>query len=178
MLLPTTSGTKSILKQVEQNSSLFDGAAVGLFLPDVFINLSRTVSVLQKAKVNWVCNLPTTGQYDNEFKQYLSEVEMGVQKEIEMLSAFKKLGFKTLAIISSEKDALAFAHSKPDALGVIPQAATFSAGFPSLKLRISLESEVHTALENSGFKGAYLAYRSHKESVTEVQSHMVRPILV
>jgi predicted TIM-barrel enzyme len=178
LLLPTIAGTKSVLDQVEKNPSTFIDVAVGLFLQDVSINFSKTISTLQKANVKWVCNLPTTSQYDNEFKLYLSEVGMGVQKEVEMLSAFKKLGFKTMAIASSEKDALAFLHSNPDALAILPPVTTFTAGFPSLKLRKKLEMFLRTVLMKNSFKGVYLVYRKDEESIKETQSHILRPRMV
>jgi len=175
LLLPTISGTKSVLEQAKKHNQLLGDTVIGLFLSNVFVNFSKTVAVLQEMNIEWVCNLPTVGLYDDEFNQNLSEVRIGIQEEAKLLTEFKKLGFKTLAISSSEKNATILSKSNPDAVCVIPQAAAFAAGFPSLKLRKELETSVHKIFIDAGFAGTFLVYRDTIEAKKKTQAHILRP---
>jgi len=178
MLLPTMSSNEAILESVSNNYNICQTSCVGLFLTDHFLNFSSTVATLQKAGVKWVCNMPSIGLHDAEFKQYLSEVGMGIAKEVEMLSDLQQKGFNTLCIIASEQDVLEFVKISPNAICVMPQVSSFVSGFPSLHQRNLKETSILAKLDEARWIGQSFCYRQESESKDETSPHILRPKMI
>jgi len=178
LLLPTMSSNKAVLEDIQNNQSIAQTSAVGLFLTDHFLNFSNTIATLQNAGVKWVCNMPSVGLHDAEFKQYLSEVGMGIKREAEMLAAFQQQGFNILCIIASESDALQFGEMSPNAICVMPQVSNFATGFPSYNQRKQKEASISGKLDEAGWTGPNFCYRQESESNDETPPHVLCPEVI
>jgi len=178
ILLPTTSSNKALLDEVEIGDGALEDSAIGLFLTDYFINFRKTAATLKRAGAKWICNMPSVGMHDSEFKQYLSEVGMGVAKEAKLLSAFQQQGFRSLCVISSKQDVSQFAQFEFDAICVMPQISSFIAGFPSYNRRQEMEAEIFSELKKQGWTGTRLGYRQKHESDDITEPHLLRPTVM
>ncbi len=71
------------------------GAIAAVFAADPFINVRQMTSVLARVGIERVANFPSVTQYGKAFEQSLSEVGLGVQRELAILAQFRKLGLQT-----------------------------------------------------------------------------------
>ena len=70
-------------------------AIAAVFAADPFINVRQMTSVLARVGIERVANFPSVAQYGKAFEQSLSEVGLGVQRELAILAQFRKLGLQT-----------------------------------------------------------------------------------
>ena len=138
MLLPSVDTNLALLSALEAAPERFAGLAVGLFLSDPFLNIELAIRRLRAAGVTWVAALPSACQHEPEFRQYLREVDLDLERELRVLSALFDAGILTIATVSSAADAAA-AGALPTAVLVLPSIGGFVDGFPSLAARRDLE---------------------------------------
>lgn len=176
ILLPTVPGNRVILETLQQPDINLEKTALGIFAADHFLNLDSLLPKLRRAKVSWVCNLPTLAQYEPNFRLYLSEIELTPEQEAEQLARCRDAGFNTLLAISGEIDRTVLENLRPDAIAIVPSVAEFSKGFPTLERLKTIEAEIKQDLTASGFKGTVLSYR--EQSDNPVGPCLCRPTVI
>ncbi|MBA4613381.1 hypothetical protein H1W37_17105 [Stappia taiwanensis] len=137
--------------------------AAGLFMADCFLHVERTAEILRAAGIEWVCNLPTVGQHDRAFQHVLSQVNMGVDRELAVCDAFRTRGFRLLVAVSEAEAAPRWARLDPEAIAHVPGLAAFRTGRPALSQRRAAEAELRAALAAKGWKGLFLPYGNPEE---------------
>ena len=138
MLLPSADTNIALLSVLEAEPERFAGLAVGLFLSDPFLNVDLAIRRLRAAGVGWVAALPSACQHEPDFRQYLREVDLDLERELRVLKAVSDAGISTIATVSSAPDAAAMG-SLPTAMLVLPNIGGFIDGFQSLAARLELE---------------------------------------
>lgn len=177
--LPTTAGNQVLLDALSQpagslrttaakdkaakDKAVRDKAA-GLFMADCFLHVERTAQILRAAGIEWVCNLPTVGQHDRAFQNVLSQVDMGVDRELAVCEAFRTRGFRLLVAVSGADEAAQWASLNPEAIAHVPALAAFRTGRPALSQRRAAEADLRAALAAKEWTGLFLPYRSPAES--------------
>lgn len=81
LLLPKAGGAQELLADLGP----VHPSALGLFLADpnlVRARLSRQIA----RRTDWVCNFPSVGQHEHEFRRYLAEVDLDHAREMRVLS--------------------------------------------------------------------------------------------
>jgi hypothetical protein len=169
LLLPTNSGPRALIDTVVETPNLCRDAALGLFLADPLLNLTREHRRLSDAKVEWVSNLPSTEQQDIEFSQQLSDVGLDYKRERDMLASFRSAGFKIVAVVTDATAAAAMTEVYPEVVIVLPRIADFAAGFPSLHQRGSMTQEIFHVLQDAGWSGILLCLGETSELAHERQ---------
>ena len=76
-----------------------------MFAADPFINVREMTSALARVGIERVANFPSVAQYGKAFEQSLSEVGLGVQRELAILAEFRKFGFKTYLTLAGHPQA-------------------------------------------------------------------------
>lgn len=76
-------------------ASVEDGAIAAVFAADPFINVREMTSALARVGIARVANFPSVAQYGKAFEQSLSEVGLGVERELAILAQFRRLGLRT-----------------------------------------------------------------------------------
>ena len=72
------------------------GAIAAVFAADPFINVREMTSALARVGIERVANFPSVAQYGKAFEQSLSEVGLGVRRELAILAEFRKFGLQDL----------------------------------------------------------------------------------
>ncbi|GGE82119.1 hypothetical protein GCM10007285_07140 [Stappia taiwanensis] len=166
--LPTAAGNKVLLDALTQpaghpRTTAIKDKAAGLFMADCFLHVERTAEILRAAGIEWVCNLPTVGQHDRAFQHVLSQVNMGVDRELAVCDAFRTRGFRLLVAVSEAEAAPRWARLDPEAIAHVPGLAAFRTGRPALSQRRAAEAELRAALAAKGWKGLFLPYGNPEE---------------
>ena len=78
------------------------GAIAAVFAADPFINVRQMTSVLARVGIERVANFPSVAQYGKAFEQSLSEVGLGVHRELAILAQFRKLGLQTYQTLAED----------------------------------------------------------------------------
>jgi len=86
-------------------ASVEDGAIAAVFAADPFINVHEMTSALTRVGVGRVANFPSVAQYGEAFEQSLSEVGLGVQRELAILARFRELGLQTYQTLAEHPQA-------------------------------------------------------------------------
>jgi predicted TIM-barrel enzyme len=82
-----------------------DGAIAAVFAADPFINVREMTSALARIGIGSVANFPSVAQYGKAFELSLSEVGLGVQRELAILAQFRKLGLRTYQTLAEHPQA-------------------------------------------------------------------------
>jgi len=164
LLLPTTDGPKSLIDAVTADPGRCEDAMLGLFLASPFLNLALTGSRLNRVGVDWIANLPSVEQQDQEFSQQLADVGLDRGRELDCLAAFRAQGFKVAAVVADEPGAAAALAVEPEAMIVLPRVADFAAGFPSLRQRGAAARSVAAVARGSGWSGLLLGLGEASEA--------------
>lgn len=138
LLLPNAGGAQDLLADLDDTRR---PAALGLFLSDpnlVAARLSRQIA----RHTGWVCNFPSVGQHEHEFRRYLAEVDLDHGREMRVLGDLRAAGLSTIATVSAERDMDAALASRPAALLVVPPVPEYTAGPAPLARREKLERAV------------------------------------
>ncbi|MCA1296739.1 hypothetical protein [Stappia indica] len=172
--LPTAAGNQVLLDALSQpaghprTTAIKDKAvrdkAAGLFMADCFLHVERTAEILRAAGIEWVCNLPTVGQHDRAFQHVLSQVNMGVDRELAVCDAFRARGFRLLIAVSGAEEAALWVSLNPEAIAHVPALAAFHTGRPALSQRRAAEADLRAALAAKGWNGLFLPYGDPAES--------------
>ena len=141
ILLPCADTNVVVLSALDAAPERFAGLGIGLFLSDPFLNVDLAMRRLAAAGVAWIAALPSACQHENDFRQYLREVDLDLERERRVLAALSGAGFATIATVSSAADAAA-AGGLPTAVLVLPGVSAFVKGFPELAVRLDLERAV------------------------------------
>lgn len=163
ILLPTVAGNRVVLQALQNTHNSHEQTAIGLFAADHFLNLDIFLPKLQRANVQWVCNLPALAQHESDFQHYLSEVELTLDYEVKQLAQCRDAGFKTLLIVSERVAPALITKLQPNAIVIVPNVSEFTAGFPKLEQRERVEAELKKELVESGYQGPVLSYREQSE---------------
>ncbi len=167
LLLPNHSGASGLISEVHSAPWQMEARALGLFLADPFFNAEAETKRLREAGINWIANLPTVEQQDQEFVQLLGDVGLDRTLEIERLRHLSVSGFRVLAVVASPEAASAAIRVNPDAVFVIPPVADFAAGFPSFRQRGAAAREVLEAIRAVDWKGPLLGLAAESEVAHE-----------
>lgn len=141
LLLPSSGGAEDLLAQLDRGSA----PALGLFLADPNLVPARLVRMLERLGVGWVCNLPSVGQHEHEFRRYLSEVDLDHDREMRVLARLRAAGISTIATVSATRDVAGARAGDPSALLVVPPVPDFADAPPDLDRRRGLERAVRDA---------------------------------
>lgn len=142
LLLPNTSGAQDLVADLGN----VQPSGVGLFLADpnlVEARLSRQIA----RGTDWVCNFPSVGQHEQEFRRYLAEVDLDHPREMRVLSDLAAAGLFTIATVSTERDVSGALAARPAALLVVPPVPAFTGGDVGLDRRIALERAIAARAE-------------------------------
>lgn len=134
-LLPAGRCSSGLLDDIAAGRLDAAGRGVGLFLGDPFLSLERAERVLGGAGATWVTMLPSLAQHESVLRDDLRPVGLTVATELARLAAFRRRGFRTLAVVSSPEDADAVAEHPADAVLSIQTTAEIQISFPSLPQR-------------------------------------------
>ncbi len=94
-LLPNRRHNDDLMAGLQPSIGEASGAIAAVFAADPFINVRQMTSVLTRVGIERVANFPSVAQYGKAFEQSLSEVGLGVQRELAILVQFRKLGLQT-----------------------------------------------------------------------------------
>lgn len=141
LLLPRAGSAQDVVDDLP--NSLPAGAGLALFLADPNLNPARLARRMRERRLSWVCNLPSVGQHEHEFRRYLREVDLDHDREMRALETLSGHGISTIATVSSPLDCHAVAQAA--AVFVLPPLPDFSHGLPHLERRTQLESRVRAA---------------------------------
>ena len=142
MLLPSADTNLVLLSLLEARPERFAGLAAGLFLSDPFLNVDLAIKRLQAAGVTWIAALPSACQHEPDFRRYLREVDLDLERELRVLKVLEETGLSTISTVASAEDAAVVA-SVATAVLVLPNTAEFADGFPDLAIRLELEEAAH-----------------------------------
>lgn len=137
LLLPNAGGAQDILSGLDGHSV----PGLGLFLADpnlVPARLSRQIS----RHTGWVCNFPSVGQHEHEFRRYLAEVDLDHAREMRVLSDIGAADLSIVATVSAVRDLDAALAVRPAALLVVPPVPEFTSGTAPLPARVALERAI------------------------------------
>jgi hypothetical protein len=137
LLLPNASGAQDLLDDLGDVRP----SGLGLFLADPNLlepRLSRQIA----RGTDWVCNFPSVGQHEQEFRRYLAEVDLDHPREMRILSDLAAAGLSCIATVSAERDVAGALAARPAALLVVPAVPEFTGGEASLDRRIALERAI------------------------------------
>lgn len=164
MLLPKTQCTHGLLRTIEAHPDIAQNCIVGLFVTDPFLNLPRIARDLLDMGVQWVTNLPTISQHEEEFSTLVDDVGFGVKAEMAALTQLAKAGMKIMASASNVSDATDIISTNPDAVFVLPTLRNLSAGFTSLTTRTLRLKSMREALEKHGYTGPVMGLLEREEA--------------
>ena len=167
LLLPSTGGSKRLVEAAVRDPAMHRDSILGVFLANPFLNIALEATRLARVGVNWVTNLPSVTQQDEEFSQQLADVDLDFGRELSCLSAFRDQGFKVAAVVANGADARAAAAIRPEALFVLPRVADFAAGFPSFRQRGAAAQAVIEAARAVDWKGPLLGLAEPSEAEHE-----------
>lgn len=142
LLLPNTRGALDIVADLGNVRP----SGLGLFLADpnlVEPRLSRQIA----RGTDWICNFPSVGQHEVEFRRYLAEVDLDHPREMHMLSDLATAGLSTIATVSTEGDVAGAIAARPAALLVVPPVPAFADGDVRLDRRVALERAIAARAE-------------------------------
>jgi len=94
LLLPNAGGARDLLAGLDGHGV----PGLGLFLADpnlVPARLSRQIA----RHTGWVCNFPSVGQHEHEFRRYLSEVDLDRAREMRVLADISGPDLSTVATV-------------------------------------------------------------------------------
>lgn len=137
LLLPNAGGAQDLVVDLGNVRP----SGLGLFLADpnlVEARLSRQIA----RGTDWVCNFPSVGQHEEEFRRYLAEVDLDHPREMRMLSDLGAAGLSTIATVSTKRDVTGALAAAPAALLVVPPVPEFTGGEVALDRRIALERAI------------------------------------
>jgi hypothetical protein len=156
-----------LLPVMDVNSAMFDalrqcppavGAIAGLMLADPFLRVRDAELELGRAGVTRVANYPTVQLIDGETARAFDSAEVGVGREVQMLSAFREAGFQTIGFATTLQTAQAILRQGAMTLVLHPGLAMADwreradAGLGLVRMFPSLRGEGTTRL---------LVYRPH-----------------
>ncbi len=163
LLLPNHSGASGLISEVLCAPSQVESRALGLFLADPFFNAAAEANRLRASGINWIANLPSVEQQDQEFVQLLGDVGLDRGLEIERLRELGAAGFQILLVVAGPEAVSAATRVDPAALFVIPTVADFAAGFPSFRQRGAAAREVRQAIRTLGWNAPLLGLAAASE---------------
>lgn len=137
LLLPNAGGARDLLNDLSGHRV----PGLGLFLADpnlVPARLSRQIA----RRTGWVCNFPSVGQHEHEFRRYLAEVDLDHAREMRVLSEIGGPDLSTVATVSAVRDLDAALDARPAALLVVPPVPEFTSGTAPLPARVALERAI------------------------------------
>lgn len=134
-LLPRRSGSTDWRDDLVEHLRYDPALAVGLFLSDPFVGVDPFAAVLRRLGARWICNLPSTAQFDPDFAAALGDVGLGHRFEMKLLSQLIEHGFEGIATIATPREAKAARVAGAAALFVIPRIGDYANGFPRLSER-------------------------------------------
>ncbi|WP_375263549.1 hypothetical protein [Palleronia sp.] len=137
LLLPNSSGAQDIAAQIGDVRP----SGLGMFLADPNIVPARLARQIARGS-EWVCNFPSVGQHEQEFRRYLAEVDLDHAREMRVLSGLGEAGLSIIATVSAERDVAEALSVRPAALLVVPPVPEFRNGSVGLERRIALERAV------------------------------------
>lgn len=172
MLLPSADTNLALLSAADTGPERIAGLAVGLFLSDPFLNVELAIRRLHASGTRWIAALPSACQHEPEFRQYLREVDVDLDRELRVMTAFSDAGISTIATVSSLADA-AEAGSVPSALLLLPHVGGFVDGFPRLSARRDLERTVESEARRAGAPLRIGLRQSHETAETAGLDAMV-----
>ncbi|MFZ0488015.1 MAG: hypothetical protein WAL83_13530 [Arenicellales bacterium] len=167
MLLPTNHGPTRLIDDVVADPTRCRDAMLGLFLANPFLNVTLEGARLRRAGVEWIVNLPSVAQQDDEFSSQLPDVGLDPDRERDSLARFRDQGFRITAVVADGRDAAAAAAIQPDAILVLPRVGHFAAGFPSLRQRSSAAQSVAEAVRAADWTGILLGLGESRELDSE-----------
>ena len=156
LLLPTNEGPKGLIDAVAEEPALGAGAMLGLFLASPFLNLEVEGRRLAQAGVEWIVNLPSIEQQDEEFTQQLADVGLDRARELDGLTQLRDQGFKIAVTVADGGGAAAAGAIAADSMIVLPRVGDFAAGFPSPRQRGAAAQAVAEAAAEAGWSGPIL----------------------
>jgi hypothetical protein len=169
-------------RQGETSVGNFGGDAAGLFLANPFLHVERTARRLRTQRVQWVANLPSVTQHDNDFVDRLADVDLGFGKELTVLEAFTRHALKSLVVVVRPGEAQQAVEAGCTALFVMPPVEAFEAGFPSARYRADQLAAVRAAIPD--FEGPLLCLLSQAEQTrpatwpTGASAAVIRPAIL
>jgi hypothetical protein len=137
LLLPNSSGAQDVVADLGNVRP----SGLGLFLADPTLMEAR-LSRQAARGADWVCNFPSVGQHEQEFRRYLAEVDLDYSREMRVLSDLAAAGLSTIATVSTERDVDAAIAARPRALLVVPPVTEFTGGEAAFDRRIALERAI------------------------------------
>lgn len=167
LLLPNTDGPAGLVAGLAKGAFQAQGAALGLFLADPFLNISGEVDALRRHGIDCIANLPSVEQQDPEFSQQLGDVGLDFAREVEGLRQFREQGFRILAGVAGPAAAVAVTPLNPLAVVVLPRVPDFAAGFPSFRKRGTVAREIREALRSAEWSGPLLGLATASEAEHE-----------
>ena len=90
--------------------------AAGLFLAHPFRTPDRLAESVARRGYGWLCNLPGIDRHDREFRSFLEDVDLSLEREERVLRRARDAGLRVL-LCMSEPRRLGW---KPDAVMVVP----------------------------------------------------------
>ena len=111
------------------------GAGFGVFLANPILNITTLARELRAREIEWVANLPSVIQHDEDFLRHLNDVGLGFEKETALMSLLCDSGLRVLAAVADAGQARQAAELGAAALVALPPVAAFEAGFPSMRER-------------------------------------------
>lgn len=171
ILLPRTDTNSAVLSALEADPKRFHGLGVGLFLADPFLNVDLAIRSLWLAGIGWVAAVPSACQHEPEFRQYLREVDLDLDRELRVLAAFSGAGLRTIATASSATDAAA-AGRVAAALLALPHVGFFVDGHPRLAARRQLERSV----KDQATICLGLRQRNEAKEAGQIDGHVLSPL--
>ncbi|NMM43707.1 hypothetical protein HH303_04405 [Rhodospirillaceae bacterium KN72] len=142
------------------------GTAVGMFLANPFLNVSRTARHLIDSGIQWISNFPSIDQQDIDFGQQLDDVGLDRTFEFRTLKTFADTGLKSLAVLCDPAGVPGALASRPAAVLTVPRVADFAAGLPSMRYRGTLADTIMAALREAGWNGPVLAIGTRIEATS------------
>lgn len=139
-----------MLNAVAKAPEIVRDRGIGLFLSDPFLNTPQICAMLDRTGVNWMTNLPSLAQHDDEFLREIGDVGFSVAREIEALAAYRSSGFRTLAVVSSTTHSTAIVAHPADAVLVVPNTRALQVSYPSLPQREATVKDIQKKLRASG----------------------------
>ncbi len=167
LLLPNDHGASDLISKVLTMPSYIQARALGLFLADPFFNAGTEAARMRDTGIEWVTNLPSVEQQDQEFVQLLGDVGLDRNMEINRLAELAAAGLQVMAVVSGPEAVDVATKINPDAFFVIPKVADFAAGFPSLRQRGAAAREVREAVGEAGWEGPILGLAAESEVAHE-----------
>lgn len=167
ILLPTNPGPTRLIEQLVAAPPATHDLILGLFLASPFLNVKVESARLLRAGFQWIANVPSVVQQDEEFSQQLADVGLGFDRELECLAKFRSEGLRTMAVVADARTAAAAAAIDPDVMTVLPRIADFAAGFPSLRQRGTAVQKIAEAVRHVGWKGPLLGLGELREADNE-----------